>query len=252
MSGLAHLFEREGFSTVEIALYREHAAKIRPPRVLAVPFLLGRPLGVPNDAAFQRRVLRQALQLLEAKRGPVFAEFQGKAPGTAATGWSPPIALGAPYDGSRGPEKFAAALKAEMAKLKPYYERAVKKRGRTTVGASGYTLAQARDFLLAFLCGRETPKPGRGLNKAMALKLVCEDLAAYYTEAAAITALRPSPADMVPWLYSDTTLGRALLAFETICRNSEDAALKELAGGLVLPTFWDFQSKPKVRRKARN
>lgn len=252
MSGLAHLLEREGFATVTIALYTPHAKKIRPPRALAVPFLLGRPLGVPNDAKFQRRVLLAALKLLDRPKGPVFTVFPDEAPGADATGWVPAVALEAPYDGHTGAEKFAPALEREMAKLEPYYQQAVKTRGRTTVGASGYSLKGARDFVLAFLSGKETPKPGRGLNKAMALKLACEDLAAYYTEAAAITGKRPSPADMTAWLYNDTTLGQALLRAVAICEKSEDPNLKEIATGLLLPDFWDFRKKPKARRRTRD
>jgi len=42
--------------------------------LLMLPFMLGRPLGEPNDAMFQRRVLLQALRLLERDDGPVILE----------------------------------------------------------------------------------------------------------------------------------------------------------------------------------
>jgi hypothetical protein len=243
VSGLAHLFEREGFSTVEISLYHPHMRGVGPPRALEVPFQLGRPLGVPNDPAFQRRVLEAALKLLDAAEGPVVAAFPDDVPGADPEGWSPSLGLDAPYDGAQGPEAFGPALEAEMAKVQPYYDKAVKSRGRTTVGASGYSLDDAREFLVAFLCGRETPKPPRGLNQAMALKLVCEDLSAFYTEAAAITAERPSTGDMVPWFWCDTTLGQAILGVNAICEKSANANLKELTEGLMLPIFWNFQEK---------
>jgi len=35
-----------------VSLIREQTAAIRPPRALWVPFMLGRPFGVPNDPAF--------------------------------------------------------------------------------------------------------------------------------------------------------------------------------------------------------
>ena len=46
--------------TVSIALVRENAESLQPPRSLWVSFPLGRPLGVPNDAAFQHRVIDAA------------------------------------------------------------------------------------------------------------------------------------------------------------------------------------------------
>ncbi len=91
MCGLAHYFEDEGVASTAIALVREHAAAIRAPRVLWAPFELGRPLGAPDEPAFQRRVLRAALDLLESDDGPVvLADFPAEAPGPKAddsTGW---------------------------------------------------------------------------------------------------------------------------------------------------------------------
>jgi hypothetical protein len=249
VSGLAQFFERAGLATVVLALYREHAAKIAPPRVLAVPFQLGRALGVPNDPAFQRRVLMAAFELLEAERGPVFADYPEAEPNIEPTGWMPPIPLAKPYDGRSGNEGFGPALTAEIAAIKPYYDQAVRQRGRTTVGASGYPVLVARDFLLAFLNGRPTPKPGRGLNTAMALKLACEDLTAYTMEAATNTAERPVPtADLVPWFWCDTTLGHAILSLYEVCEKSAEPTIKELTQLLLLPSFWDFRKKPEVHR----
>ena len=53
---------------------------MNPPRALWVPFMLGRPLGVPNDAAFQSKVALSALQLLERDSGPVLEDFPDDAP----------------------------------------------------------------------------------------------------------------------------------------------------------------------------
>ena len=61
MGGLAHIIETAGLATVGISLVREHTAAMKPPRTLWVPFPLGRPLGEPNDEAFQLDVLRAVL-----------------------------------------------------------------------------------------------------------------------------------------------------------------------------------------------
>jgi len=62
---VAAALERRGIATVAIQLLAEVARNVRPPRSLVVPYLHGFPLGRPDDAAEQRRVMRAALALIE-------------------------------------------------------------------------------------------------------------------------------------------------------------------------------------------
>ena len=80
MGALAYYLELAGMPTTQISLIREHTEAIRPPRALWVPFMLGRPLGAPNDPEFQTRVLRAALKLLDAPSGPVLEDYPEDAP----------------------------------------------------------------------------------------------------------------------------------------------------------------------------
>ena len=63
-------------------------------------FELGRPLGVPNDPAFQTRVLRAALELMDAESGPVLEDYPENVPpelaGVDFTGMTCPIVLPQP------------------------------------------------------------------------------------------------------------------------------------------------------------
>ena len=59
---------------------REHTEIVRPPRALWVTFELGRPLGIPDDAPFQRRVVEAALRLLARTDGPLIADYPEHAP----------------------------------------------------------------------------------------------------------------------------------------------------------------------------
>jgi hypothetical protein len=72
---LARVLEEAGLTTVTIAMVREHAAKVRPPRALFVPFPFGYALGKPNDSALQHRVIGAALELLRREQGPVLEDF---------------------------------------------------------------------------------------------------------------------------------------------------------------------------------
>ena len=88
------MLEERGFSTVAIASVRSQAEKTRPPRALWTTSQLGRPLGEPGDASFQRRVLLAAPGLLERTDGPVILDdFAEDPPGWRDTpDWrAPPL-----------------------------------------------------------------------------------------------------------------------------------------------------------------
>lgn len=67
--------ERENISTVSVSLLREVTEIIRPPRALFAPYPLGYPLGAPNDAILQHRVIAKALSLLTRSDVPVLEEL---------------------------------------------------------------------------------------------------------------------------------------------------------------------------------
>ncbi len=74
---LAGVLESRGISTVCIALLRNVAERVRPPRALAVPFPFGLPLGSASDAEGQRRVMLAAMSLLSlAGPGPVLSGYE--------------------------------------------------------------------------------------------------------------------------------------------------------------------------------
>jgi hypothetical protein len=69
--------EQRGISTVAIALLREVALRVRPPRSLFVPFRHGYPLDAPNEAERQLAVLEAAFRLLEdaSLKPPALVDF---------------------------------------------------------------------------------------------------------------------------------------------------------------------------------
>jgi D-proline reductase (dithiol) PrdB len=75
VSLLAAAIESRGIPTVCLVLLREVAENVRPPRALFVPYAHGFPLGMPNDATTQRRVLMEALALFDEPRGPALREL---------------------------------------------------------------------------------------------------------------------------------------------------------------------------------
>ena len=155
MSVLAHYFEGDGLQTTLISLVREHSELVRSPRALWVPFDFGRPLGIPGDADFQRRVVLAALGLLDAGEGPVLVDYPEEAPmADEQTGWACPVNLKLPAEADdRG--ALLIALDNELAKLAPWYDRALDKQGGTTVGSSTIAIEEIPAFITAFLEGKD-------------------------------------------------------------------------------------------------
>ena len=63
MGLVARVIEESGISTMLVSTGRDLTELVRPPRSMFMNFPMGNPFGPPNDAHFQRRILRQALEL---------------------------------------------------------------------------------------------------------------------------------------------------------------------------------------------
>ncbi|MCG9129452.1 hypothetical protein JT359_17830 [Candidatus Poribacteria bacterium] len=57
--------EDVGISTVSITLVEDIAKRVKPPRVLSVPYDFGHPLGEPNNSTLQHTIISEALELLQ-------------------------------------------------------------------------------------------------------------------------------------------------------------------------------------------
>jgi hypothetical protein len=73
---IAGELERRGVATTSVTLLREVTARVRTPRALFADFPLGYPLGRPDDANLQTRILRAAFALLSHPGPPpVLVDF---------------------------------------------------------------------------------------------------------------------------------------------------------------------------------
>ncbi|MYE10774.1 MAG: hypothetical protein F4X99_03745 [Gammaproteobacteria bacterium] len=233
MSAVAHYLEDAGIATTGISLVRENTEALRPPRFLWVPFPLGRPLGMPGDASFQRRVVLAALELLDAPAGPVLEDYleDVPAPPTDAV-VACPVSFPARLEGSG---TWTAALRHEIALLRPWHVRSVERRGRTTVGiadAPVEDLAIRLGSMLDATSGSAEALP-RTLPALQRLKRTLSDLLAFQEEA--VTA---QPGDM-PWqevrrvLWQESVLGDAILTLRDRFRASGDPRLVAFTRVLV-------------------
>ena len=198
---------------------REHTETVRPPRALWVTFELGRPLGIPDDAPFQRRVVTAALDLLQRTDGPLIADYPEHAPEvTDFSGWACPINLAPSQTDS---------LAAEIDRLATWYDQSVAKLGRTTVGISGLDMPAAGALVNRALADE--------LPEAQALKEAIDDLRAYYLEASSAFPDPGTAATRKKWFWDETKLAQAILTLQPKLAASTDPQHKILANLTLIP-----------------
>jgi len=200
-----------------------------------VPFMLGRPLGEPNDIAFQRRVLLQALRLLERTDGPVILEhFPDDNPSWFdRPDWKPAVTLPAPGSPTSAAQ-WEAAFRAELALVLPVWERFEARFGRTTVGLAGQPPAAWPAFAAAFLDGGLPIVPSHD-TPALALRFLADDLKALYGEAAQAIGAQPSARQIDGWFWRQTVAGQLLIALRAVSVESENNALRTVGGRFFVP-----------------
>jgi hypothetical protein len=241
VSALAKMLELKGIPTTAIGLVRLHMDKIGPPRGLWVPFQLGRPLGEPDDKAFQRRVLLQALALLERRDGyRIIEEFPDDPPGWQdLDGWRPPFAwqASAPMDSDGA---YRSAVDKEIALLAPFWAEAKQRFGRTTVGNSRLPPEALPEFMTGFL-GDVIPTGGPAAfsdKPALALRFAVDDIKAFYCEAAQSDGRAPASRQVDAWFWYETAAADLLRALRRKGMESELNAMKIVSGRFFVPAPW--------------
>jgi hypothetical protein len=241
VGALSHYLEQAGIPTTQISLIYEHTETIRPPRALWVPFELGRPLGVPDDAVFQKKVLLAALLLLEAETGPVLEIFPEEAPAPAAgkaaaqDAWACPISFSSPAGEETDLETRIRLLKREVAELRTWYDIGVKKRGRTAV--ADFDPETAAGILCDYLSGKDIDIVRKEISPAVAIRLATQDLKSFYFEAAISRpgAEIPGSATFTHWYWTQTAASRILKDVSKKLAGEDDQDLQITGKRFLIP-----------------
>ena len=235
MGALGHYLEQEGVATTQISLIRVHTERIAPPRALWVPFELGRPLGPPGNPAFQIRVLRAALGLLERPEGPVLEDFPDDEPAGAAP--DVPLACPVRFAGELTAEdELVRAFRAEVDGLRNWYDEAVRRRQRTTADTTGLAPEAVADFIAGFARGGEPDNPLPDVSIGAALKMASEDLKAYYNEAVtAQPGATTDPVRLEDWFWGETVAARVFNEVRKHCQGRTGRENQMLGGALLVP-----------------
>ena len=233
MSGLAHYFEDEGVPTVVVALIKEQAEKVRPPRALWVPFPLGRPFGAPDNAEQQRRVLRRALALLEAPSGPVLVDFdEADAVEEEDAAWICPVSFAPP---SVEGDDIGRRVAGEVTMLRPWYELGIERRGRTTLGLSNAPIEESAAWLTAFIEDRALPPAVPEKLVFDHLRWAAEDLKTFYYEAATARPGAGSGTRLESWFWEESAGGELLKSLRRRCLDDGDEKVRELGELMMVP-----------------
>ena len=243
MSGLAHYFEDEGLSTVLIALVREHAEKVQPPRALWVPFMLGRPFGEPNNSELQKDVIRQSFELLDEETGPVIKDADLTAPELdEAVGWACPVTF-AP---GAGAYSVSEKIAKEIVVLRPWYNLGVKNGNRTTVGLSNTSIEDCAQGLERFI---SQPREFSNKSKETAnnLRWWSSDLKAFYIEAVLAQPGEVKSSDLENWFWNETVAGSLFREIRKLCIGHASPDIREV--GLYM--IGEIESEYYVREYSR-
>ena len=232
MSVLSQVIEEHGIATATIAMVREHAERVKPPRTLFVPFFFGFALGRPNDPDYQHGVLKAALGLLSAKEGPVLEDFPDDrrpdpdAPGLAGYGV--------------GRSNLPAARRMKLRPCGLSTNAGVDNNsGRTAVGLSGVPQRRFRGvirFLEACAQGDEeadlAERPD-GVSRAQFIRYCVDDLKAFYYEARMEQHKGADEDSLHRWFWGDTATGKLVTDLAAVLNESDDPVLKGVAYGLA-------------------
>lgn len=200
---------------------------MRLPRFLWVPFELGRPFGAPHEPEFQRRVLHDALSLLERTDGPVVLEdFPDDAPaGDDEAAWACPISF-APE--AVDESALLLSIRSEVGQLAPWAEL-----GTRPTPNSDLTVTGMVDLLAAVADGAE-PDLQR-------IRLAADDLRTWYLHAVAQQPGRATSEDRNNWFWRETALARLLGLVAGALAHHADPMVRIFAERGVVPRdHWDL------------
>lgn len=228
-------------ATASISLIREQTERVRPPRALWVPFPLGRPLGVANDAPFQLDVIRASLAMLETATEPTIEDYPVEAPEAGPEAWACPLNLAVEADDS-----LSSRLLSEVGRLRPWAAETRRARGRSLFGLSGASPDQVDEVATALAQVAEsanvTDPPGTDIEWAhempFLLRHLADDLRSFYHEAiAAQPGESPPNHDALnAWIFGGTAFGEVLVALgDHLTAIGDDNPMALLVRNFIIP-----------------
>ena len=218
-------------TTTGIVLIEEHAERVKPPRMLAVPFNFGKALGKSGDREFQQTVLNATFDLLNRAQGPVLEQFE------TDTGPDKPMTQRTQVSNSIKLTK--GLVKEEVASIKNDYLEWLKENdGRTAFGLSGIEWGSI-DKILGLLEGYTeghaidvSYKPSE-TSLANYIRYCVDDIKAYYYESKMAHSKDDSDHKIHEWFWSETAAGALVIRLAEQMKEDEDDEIKGMSFGIA-------------------
>ena len=217
--------------TTGIVLIKEHAQRVKPPRMLAVPFNFGKALGKSGDRKFQQTVLDAAFDLLNRDKGPVLDQFE--------TDTGPDQTIIQANQVTNSTKITKGLLKKEIASIKTYYVEWLKGNdGRTAFGLSGLewgNLDELIELLEAYIEGHAidiTYKPSE-TSVANFIRYCVDDIKAYYYESMMARRKDDNDHKIHEWFWSETAAGALIMRLAEKMKEDEDDEIKGMSFGIA-------------------
>ena len=184
-----------------------HIENTKPPRGLICHFPLGRPLGKPDDPAFQHSVLQALFELLEEPEGPVLKTFPESISDVEAE------QLVCTLPPRLDPDEHPAVDEARS--IRSAYNRAIEKHGNRIGSGRQISADQVPDAIQAFA----RIEQGEAWDKAGIPGVpmrVAQDIRGYY-QTAALELAEHTPGAWAGenWFYNETETGKLMLRTRT-------------------------------------
>jgi hypothetical protein len=175
--------------------------------------------------------------MFEASDGPLLLDFPEDEPETTGetTILACPIGFTQGVVEPEETDQLRAAFRREITAMRPWYDMAVAKRQRTTVGVSGIDLEALGDFIYAFIQGTKFENPREDIPLAYTLKFAVEDLKSYYIEGVTAQPGQEGVSSQVltDWFWDETVAGKVLLALKKVCEARTDDLMAKMSARLI-------------------
>jgi hypothetical protein len=179
------------------------------------------------------------LHLFEAPEGPVLVDFPDDEPVSEddLTILACPVDFTQGEVGSDETDQLQVAFHREITAMRPWYDMALNKRQRTTVGISGIDISELGNFIYDFIKGVEPENPRDDVTLSITLKLAVEDLKAYYSEGITAQPGQEGISSKVikDWFWDDTVAGKVILNLVKIGEESQDEEMKNISTHYLAP-----------------
>jgi len=218
-------------TTTGIVLIEEHAQRVKPPRMLAVPFNFGKALGKSGDPEFQQTVLNATFDLLNRQAGPILEQFESD------IGPDAPIVQGT--DVINSTELTVEGLVEEINALKTYYRDWLKENtDRTAFGLSGITwenLNEISGFLHRYVNGDQTDIDVRpsGCSLANFIRYCVDDLKSFYYESMMVQRPNDKDHEIHEWFWSKTAAAVLVNQLAERMKEDDDEEMRSLSFGIA-------------------